>query len=646
MAKTSEILWDAYRVPHVFATDTLDLFYAFGWSQMQSHGDLILRLYGQARGQASEYWGSEYLISDKWVHTVSIPERAQAWHQAQHPQFKTYLDAFVAGINDFVAANRGLIDDRFKAVLPINSVDVVAHSQRVVNFMFMVDHSHLIDLAKQKTMIGSNAWAIGPARSASGNAMLLANPHLPWADAFTLMEAHLNGPGVNIYGTTLVGFPVVTFGFNDYLGWTHTVNAYRGWTLYQLELGSGGYNFDGRTLAFKTKERTLNVRQMDGSLRQENLIVKSSTHGPIVAECDGVPLALRVAGLNNPRALEQWWNMAVASNLFEFECAIKDMQIPMFSIIYADRDGHIMHFFNAQVPIRDTGDFEYWQDVIPGNTSQNLWLETHPYEDLPSVVDPSSNWLQNANDPPWTTTMPSPLDPDDYPAYMAPRGPMSMRAQRSARALVKAGTVNLDELVDLKFSATLELAERVLDDLISAAQNDASPTALRAVDVLARWDRKAESSSRGAVLFWFWAQLMPTDKLFATSWDEKFPLTTPNGIADCAAAVTILEKAVILVETNYGSLDVKWADVFQLTPEGFNKVAPIAFTDLGILPELWFAPMPEKRFLAIGGDSYTAVVEFSKPVRAKVLTIYGNGTQSVDDRQLRMFAENRCGQRC
>ena len=33
------------------------MYYAYGWAQMQNHGDLILKLYGQARGRASEYGG-------------------------------------------------------------------------------------------------------------------------------------------------------------------------------------------------------------------------------------------------------------------------------------------------------------------------------------------------------------------------------------------------------------------------------------------------------------------------------------------------------------------------------------------------------------------------------------------------------------
>ena len=59
----TEILWDTWGVPHIYADSWEGLFHAFGWAQMHSHGNLILRLYGEARGRAAEYWGEEYLIA-------------------------------------------------------------------------------------------------------------------------------------------------------------------------------------------------------------------------------------------------------------------------------------------------------------------------------------------------------------------------------------------------------------------------------------------------------------------------------------------------------------------------------------------------------------------------------------------------------
>jgi acyl-homoserine-lactone acylase len=136
---STEILWDTYGVPHIYGKDAKSAFQSFGWAQMQSHGNLILRLYGQARGQGAEYWGKEYLESDQWVQTMGIPERASKWYEAQNPAFRSYLDAFAAGINAYALKHPELIDDEVEMVLPVRPVDIIAHEQRVMNFTFIVN---------------------------------------------------------------------------------------------------------------------------------------------------------------------------------------------------------------------------------------------------------------------------------------------------------------------------------------------------------------------------------------------------------------------------------------------------------------------------------------------------------------------------
>lgn len=154
----------------------------------------------------------------------------------------------------------------------------------------------------------------------------------------------------------------------------------------------------------------------------------------MLTEKEGRALAFRIVSLDQPYAWEQYWDMLHATNLDEFEKAVKRLQIPMFSIIYADRDGHILYLFNGRVPKRKEGDWQYWRGIVPGDTSATLWTETHPYEDLPRVVDPPEGWVQNANDPPWTSTIPMSLDPASFPAYMSPRM-LPLRLQRSIRML-------------------------------------------------------------------------------------------------------------------------------------------------------------------------------------------------------------------
>jgi acyl-homoserine-lactone acylase len=626
--RVTEILWDTYGIPHIYGKDTQSTFQAFGWAQMQSHANLLLRLYGQARGRAAEYWGDEYLESDKWVVTMGVPNRSRSWYQAQSKDFQSYINAFATGINTYAKEHPDLIDDEVEKVLPVQPEDVLAHLQRVLYFTFIVNQSQVADVTYTKPQAGSNGWAIAPKHSASGKAMLLANPHLLWSDLFLWYEAQITAPGIDAYGATLVGIPVLAIAFNDNLGWTHTVNTHDGWDAYKLKLADGGYLFDGKVRPFTTERFLLKVKQKNGSLRQQPLLVKSSVHGAVVQDKDGVAVALRVVGEDRPGVLEQWWDMARSQNLTQFQSVLQRLQLPMFTVMYADREGHIMHLFNGLVPIRQQGDFEYWSGLIPGDTSKTLWTKIHPYRDLPRVIDPPSGWLQNTNDPPWTTTFPPVIKASDYPPYMAPRGPMSFRAQSSAKMLSKDKSISWEKMIEYKHSTTMELAERILDDLIPAAQKYGDELARRTADILAVWNRNADADSRGAVVFSFWLEEMGIDKVFSIPWNEKFPRTTPDGLADPQGAAKALSVAATKVEKAYGAVDVAWGNVFRLRYGNLDLPANGGDGDKGIFRVLNFAPADDGRFQAVAGDSYVAAIEFSQPVRAMALNSYGNATQT------------------
>jgi acyl-homoserine-lactone acylase len=630
----AEILFDTYGVPHIFAKDAEGLFYAFGWAQAHSHANLLLRLYGQARGRGAEYWGKEYLNADRWVRVNGVPKLAADWRRAQKPEFRAYLDAFAAGINAYARERGERIDEKMKIVLPVEGVDVLAHNLRVIHFNFVASPGLVM---RWQPATGSNTWAIGPSRSAGKRAMLLANPHLPWSDFFTFYEAQLAGPGFDVYGATLVGLPYLAIAFNDNLGWSHTVNTYDGADLYELTLDGDGYRFDGARRAFESDQQVIKVRQPDGAAEEQKLVVKRSLHGPIVAERAGKALALRVAGLDQPHVFEQYWDMGRSKNLKEFERAVSRLQIPMFTVMYADRDGRIMHLFGGRVPVRPKGDWDYWSGVVPGDTSATLWTQTHRYEELPRVVDPPSGWLQNANDPPWSTTFPPALDPAKFPPYMAPRF-NDFRPQRSARMLDEDSSVTFEELIEYKHSTRMELADRILGDVLAAARGHGGPTARKAAEVLEKWDRSADALSRGAVLFEaFYRELWRRSGTpappwsgkpgpFARGWSEQATRTTPSGLASPATAAAALEAAAAEVEMRYGAIDVPWGEVYRFRRGDVDLPANGGGGQLGIFRVMGYTAQQGK-MVAASGDTYVAAIEFTRPVRARVLIGYGNSSQ-------------------
>ena len=279
---TTEILWDNYGVPHIYANTNKEMYYAFGWAQMNNHANLLLELYGQSRGRAAEYWGSEWLESDKQIWIFDLPSKGKEIYGKQTKEFKAYAEAFVKGINDFAKAHPAAIEENMKQVLPVLPADVFTSALRT-NFRFLTASERTE--TEKLIQAGSNAYAIGPSRSSSKNAMLVINPHLRWKKDFTMfMEAHLHSNEFNAYGATLVGQPILTTAFNDNLGWTHTVNTIDAADRYELTLQNDGYLLDGQIIQFDKKAIYIKVKQSDGSLKDEKLEIRNSKHGPVLGD--------------------------------------------------------------------------------------------------------------------------------------------------------------------------------------------------------------------------------------------------------------------------------------------------------------------------------------------------------------------------
>ena len=622
----TEIIWDSWGVPHIYAKNNSELFYSFGWAQMQSHCNLLLELYGLSRGRGAEYWGEQHLQSDILIHTLDFPKRAADWYRTQDPEFKPLLDAFVKGLNDYAEAHADQVGRENAQVLPILAEDVMALGLYDIYGRFVAGGEVQSALARNQDL-GSNAYAIAPSKSASNHAMLVANPHLPWREEFLFYEAHLNAPGVHIYGAGLVGLPNLAIAFNDSLGWTHTVNTIDAADLYELKLKGNGYVLDGEETNFYIQNKTLNIKTEEGILEQ-SIEIYHAIHGPVISRGAEKAVAIRIAGMDRSNASHQWWKMGLANNLQEFEAAMSALQIPMFNTIYADHDGNIFYLFNGHVPKRPRGDWAFWDGIVPGDQSDLIWNDIHAYEELPKFSNPTQGWLQNANDPPWTSTFPMVLNPEDYPAYMAPVF-MPFRPQRAVRMMMEDESVSFAELQEYKLSTRMELADRILDDLFPAIDQHGTELAKEAKQVLEAWDRMANNDSKGAWLFAAWTSRMNffRPETFSKPWSLDHANTTPDGLADPQAAVKTLETVASEIKEAFGSLDVAWGEIHRLKMGDINLPANGAPGGLGVFRVAGYGPMTEKQKTAAGGDSYVAIVEFADPVRAKVLLSYGNSTE-------------------
>jgi acyl-homoserine-lactone acylase len=640
--KGTEILWDRYGIPHIFAPDHASLFYAYGYAQMEAHSELLLRLYTQARGRAAEFYGESYVDSDRWVRINGIPERAKQWAAEQSPEFAQLLRAFAAGINAWGKEHTADLSSPAKAALPVTAEDVVAHGMRVIHFDWLVNAAKVETRVRRATaeVHGSNEWAIAPSRSASGHALLLSNSHLEWGDMHTYFEVQLTAPGVTSYGAVWVGFPVLRQCFTDWLGWTQTTNDPNGGDLYRLTLREGGYVLDGAVKPFETERQVIKVRQGDGSLRDQPLVIRRSLHGPLVVDRDGVAIALRVTGLDRPRLFEQFWRMGLAHNLAQFQDAMHMQQLPIFNTAYADREGHIMYLYNAAPPVRSRGDYRFWNGIVPGDDSSLIWSsKIVPYAELPKVIDPPTGWVQNCNDTPWTSAYPMLLDPAKFAPYIAPPSGLTTRAQRSIRVLSQPGKISLADLKADKLSTHVETADHFLNDLVALGRKLGTEKAKQAAAILDAWDRAADNNSDGTLLFWRFMQAAGQNFQaiggYAVPADDHQPLTTPRGFADPARTAALLDTVANGVEREYGGLHVRWGDVLRFRRGGVDLPGNGAPSALGAIRTVNPGRFEDGKAPGISGDTYFAVIEFSNPVKAEALLGYGNwsrqGSKHVSD---------------
>ena len=646
-----EILWDSFGVPHIYAKTEEGGFYGFGYAQAQSHGNLLLRMYGESRARAAEYWGEKYESQDKWLVANDVPARSVQWFRQQTPQMQKNLEAFAAGINAYAAAHPDRIAAEVKVVLPLKGVDIIAHAQRLMNFGYIASDRKVLADPSINEAGGSNAWAVAPSRSASGKAMLLANPHLPWAPSqLTYYEAQITAPGLAIYGATQVGLPVLRFGFNNDLGFTNTVNTMQGFTSYRLTLEGNGYRFDGKVLPFKSETKSYKVKQADGTLKTVSFEQKSTVHGPVFTLPDGkTVIALKVAGLDRSGVLEQYLDMGKARDWATFEKALRRMQVVMFNIIYADRAGHILYLDNGLLPKHASGDLKYWSAPVPGDTSATLWKDVHSYDDMPKLFDPATGFVQNANDPPWLATWPRALDPKAFPAYVAPVGPMSQRAQMSVKLMTKTPKISFDDFVSRKLTTTSLMAERMLPDLLAAAAGSNDADVQAATALLKDWDHRFEPDSRAALLFEIWAGIFAprnfTDQSnYAVKWTLDDPLETPRGLKDPAAAVAMLKQAVAKTKQLYGAIDRPYGDVSRFHIGDVSVPANGGFGNTGVFRTITWGPMKNGERTPVHGETWVSMVEFGTPLKAVGLMSYGNSSQpgsKHNSDQLQLLADKK-----
>ena len=248
------------------------------------------------------------------------------------------------------------------------------------------------------TKLGSYAWAVSAARSASGDAMLYGGPQMGFSAPEVLHEVQLKGGnGFNVAGMAFAGVPPVLIGRNDHIAWTSTTATGDNLDHYvetTCNAGAGpgsGYVFNGACAPFQARVEVINVR----GAAPVNQTVLRSVHGPVVGTSGANAITQKRAHWQRElESVHAFFGFDRARNLNQYEAAVK--LIPTsHNFIYADKVGNIAYWQAGQVPLRPAG-FDA-RLPFPGDGSAEWPGAVLP---IPTSINPAQGYLANWNNKP------------------------------------------------------------------------------------------------------------------------------------------------------------------------------------------------------------------------------------------------------
>ncbi len=541
-----EVVRDAHGVPHIYAADPLDAYAALGFVHAQDRlfqMDLRRRA---AAGRLSEVAGTATLETDRLFRTLGFERVAAANLAHLGPDARAVLDAYARGVNariggggplapEFLLLGYGpepwrpadtlafgrlmawdlsanwrdeLLRYRLRGVLSPERLDQLLSPGLggdvgdATGITLPLPPLPAADLPGK----GSNSWAVAPARSATGGALLANDTHLGLSAPAPWYLAHLSAPGLEAIGGTLPGIPGVLLGHNGEAAWGFTTTHSDVQDLIEVRPDPAGYLTPDGPAPFTVREETIHLR--DGG--SESLRVRATADGPVVSDVLGGDevLALAWVGLDpEDRTFESFLALQGVADWPGFVEALETYRTPQQNILYADRDGHVGLMAPGRVPIRAEGDGR-----APGPGGN--WRGFIPFADLPRSLDPPSGRLVTAN---------SKIVPDNYPYSLTKDWPPPYRQERALALLDTKPRHDVAGFMAMQTDLVSGMARDLLPAMLARTPPPDDAGTRTALERLAAWDGAVRPDAAEPLVFYAWFIAFGST-IYADELGEAYPL--------------------------------------------------------------------------------------------------------------------------
>lgn len=636
LAAQVTIARDEFGIPHAHGvTDAAAVFGAM-FARAEDEYARIEQAHSLAIGRASRTLGPDAISWDRIVLSYEVPDLARRQDEQAPPEVRALTQAAADALNYYVslhpAESSGVIDHWEPWMLVAREYGFALYqaqseAQRVYAAVTAKQPAAAPPEAVPAAPDGSNAWAIAGSRTASGRAMLYANPHIPLDEAY---ETHLSSDaGLNISGSVMYGGGILpSIGFNERLGWSLTVNYPDITDTYALNLGVDGdelaYKFGDEIRHAVVWKATIGVKTAGGIEEQEITLAKSH-FGPILFQAGGVSYVIRVGGMENARTVEQWYRMARAATLAEWKAAVGLFGLAFHNLVYADADGNIGYIYNAAFPRRDPA--RDWSGVLDGSDPANQWQGQHTLDEIPQVWNPACGYVMNCNSSPLSTAAEG-QNPNraSFPPYMIGKDLADGRVSMSHDLLSNANAWTLADLERAAFDTRVYSLDSLRNPLLAEYDKFAAADPAKvervapAIELIRAWDGRLALDSHASSLFMTWAET-----LFTPAWVSR------RAPGDLSVA---LAEVMGDFERDFGDWRVPWGEINR--HQRFDTNAGLAVSDdresfpiagghgsLGVGFCYLARSNGTKRHYGYHGSSYVAAVEFGDVPTARTIVPFG-----------------------
>ncbi|MGE0713912.1 MAG: penicillin acylase family protein [Alphaproteobacteria bacterium] len=242
---------------------------------------------------------------------------------------------------------------------------------------------------------GSNNWAIAPARTATGRAILASDPHRVHEQPSLRYVVHLTAPGLDVIGAGEPAVPGVSLGHNDRLAFSLTIHPSDQEDLYVYALDPADpdrYRYGDGWERMLVVEEEIPVR----GAAPAKVALRFTRHGPVlhVDRANGRAYAVRTVW-HEPGTAAYMASLAYlkARDWNDYVRALEGWGAPSTNHVVADVDGNIGWAVAAMIPNRPN-----WDGLMPvPGDGRYEWAGLMHASALPRTYNPARGWVGTAN---------------------------------------------------------------------------------------------------------------------------------------------------------------------------------------------------------------------------------------------------------